>query len=141
MFLSDRFHTIFSLQLPTLTDSDNELFAGKPSTLSCRFGERGSVTAMSVGVEPTFVAVLTGAVRYILIPPSTAPSDLCVHSLPESALYRHSVLDLAHISSVTGAEQSSNMMPVEERECLKAVAAADAVEVFVKAGEVLYIPS
>jgi hypothetical protein len=95
---------------------------------------------MSYGVEPTFVAVITGAVRYILSPPAAAPSNLCVHSSPESALDRHSALDFAHLTFVTGAEQASNGMSTEERECLKAVAAADAVETVVKAGEVLFIP-
>jgi hypothetical protein len=95
---------------------------------------------MSYGGEPTFVAVITGAVRYILSPPAAAPSSLCVYSSLEAALYRHSALDLAHLAFMTGADQASNGMSTEERECLKAVEAADAVETVVKAGEVLYIP-
>jgi hypothetical protein len=95
---------------------------------------------MSYGVEPTFVAVITGAVRYILSPPAAAPSRLCVDSSPESALYGHSALELAHLAFMTGADQASNGISTEERECLKAVAAVDAVETVVKAGEVLYIP-
>jgi hypothetical protein len=95
---------------------------------------------MSFDVEPTFVAVITGAVRYILSPPAAALSDLCVDSSPESPLYRHSVLDLAHLPFVSDTEPASIAMSAEERECLKSVAAADAVETVVKAGEVLYIP-
>jgi hypothetical protein len=109
--------------------------------MSCQFGERGSVTAMSYGVEPSFVAVIAGAVRYILIPPASSASDLCVHASPESALFRHSALDLAHLSFVAGTDPAGNVaMSTEEHECLKAVAAAEAVETVVKAGEVLHIP-
>lgn len=82
------------------------------------------------------VAMISGAKRYILSPPR-ACSKLGLFTSSKSPIYRHSLLNFAHIPLVLDSKQNKqNDMSTEEREWLQLAATAEAVETVVKAGEV-----
>ena len=84
------------------------------------------------------VAMLLGAKRYILSPPSSCP-DLGIEPSREDSSYRHSRLDFSMMEGMS----SEGMLRGDEEKIKKLKRAGNAmsVETVVKEGEVLYIPS
>jgi hypothetical protein len=78
------------------------------------------------------VAMITGAKRYILSPPR-ACSKLGIFTSKTSPIYRHSLLNFAHIPL---AKDYHNQMSQEERAWLGRASTAEAIDTVVKAGEV-----
>jgi len=112
--------------------------------IQCRFGERGVTAATHFDAGQNMIAMLTGAKRYILSPPKACPS-LGVFNTRESPIFRHSLLNFAHLEHLSHAHNYTNAhgekMSPEEREWLEKAAQAPALETVVKAGEVLFLPS
>jgi hypothetical protein len=78
------------------------------------------------------VAMITGAKRYILSPPR-ACSKLGIFPGKKSPIFRHSLLNFAHIPL---ARDYHNEMSKEERAWLGRASTAEAIDTVVKAGEV-----
>lgn len=78
------------------------------------------------------VAMVKGAKRYILSPPR-ACSKLGLFTSKQSPIYRHSLLNFAHIPF---AKDYHNLMSNEERAWLGRASTAEAIDTVVKAGEV-----
>ena len=91
------------------------------------------------------IAMLTGAKRYILSPPMACP-DLGVFNSRDSPIFRHSLLNFAHLEYLNkdnnkNEDDSKSGMSAEERAWLTRAARAPAVETVLKQGEVLFLPS
>jgi Cupin-like domain len=97
-----------------------------------RFGERGVVAATHYDSGRNMVAMIKGAKRYILSPPR-ACSKLGLFTSRNSPIYRHSLLNFAHIPF---AKDYHNLMSNEERAWLGRASTAEAIDTVVKAGEV-----
>lgn len=100
--------------------------------IQCRWGSRGIVAATHYDSGRNMIAMITGAKRYILSPPR-ACSKLGIFTSKYSPIYRHSLLNFAHIS-LMGDEHSR--MSGEERAWLQRASTAEAIDTVVKAGEV-----
>jgi len=83
--------------------------------------------------------MITGAKRYILSPPREC-SKLGIFTSKKSPIYRHSLLNFAHIAHLED-EKKVQGMSEDERHWLERAGEAQSVETVLKAGEVLYIPS
>lgn len=128
-----------SLDLPSFSDTKANFFQFNPEEqkgIQCRFGERQVVAATHFDGGRNMVAMMTGAKRYILSPPNQC-SKLGIFTQKNSAIFRHSLLNFAHIKYMDG----ENEMSTEEKAWLQRAASSKAVETVLKAGEVLYIPS
>lgn len=90
----------------------------------CRFGMRGIIAECHEDGHLNFIAMLRGAKRYILNPPSSCKYLGIMHEGPSR---RHTALDFSR--------------PDEDPEIAGQLQRADAVEVIVRAGDVLYVPS
>jgi len=131
--------------LPSFSSRTETFFVFHPSEqkgVQCRFGERGITAAIHYDSGRNSVGMITGAKRYILAPPKEC-SKLGITTNRKSAIYRHSLLNFAHLSHFEGdkAADGGDGMSEEEREWLERASHAQAVETVVKPGEVLYIPS
>jgi len=102
--------------------------------LQCRFGERGVLTASHYDGTRNFVAMVTGAKRYILAPPREC-SKLGLVRTHTSPMYRHSLLNYDHFAYLDEPGMSE-----KESDWLKKAGPSQAVETVLKAGEVLYLP-
>jgi hypothetical protein len=142
---------IFSSTSSTTTQSNNnnnknnDMFVvpGLQKGMQCRFGERGVTTAAHFDAGKNMVAMITGAKRYILLPPNQCPK-LGVLTGRGHSLYRHSVLNYGHFAHLlrnNDNKNNDNDTPQVEREWLQKAGDALAVETVLKAGEILYIPS
>lgn len=122
-------------QLPSLSSPTETFFVWHPDEqkgIQCRFGERGVVAATHYDSGRNMVAMITGAKRYILSPPR-ACSKLGIFTSKQSPIYRHSLLNFAHIPL---AKDYHNHMSNEERAWLGRASTAEAIDTVVKAGEV-----
>ena len=106
--------------------------------IQCRFGERGVTAATHYDAGRNMVAMISGAKRYILSPP-TACGKLGMFKDKSSPIYRHSLLNFGHIKYLDNDNLGKDMSS-EERQWLERASTAPTVETVLKAGEVLYIP-
>jgi Cupin-like domain len=128
-----------SRDLPSFSAASDNFFlfhADAQKGIQCRFGERGVVAATHYDSGMNMVAMVKGAKRYILQPPREC-SRLGLFPSPKSPLYRHSILNFAHMRYVDDPDAG---MSGEERAWLHRAATAQSVETVLKEGEVLYIP-
>lgn len=136
--LDKRQWTFISRDLPSFSSPTETFFVFSPEDqkgIQCRFGERGVTAATHYDSGKNMIAMVTGAKRYILSPP-TQCSKLGIVTGRGNAIFRHSMLNFGHIS-----EMGNPDMPDEEREWLEHSRDAMSLETVLKAGEVLYIPS
>mmetsp|Transcript_11789 Transcript_11789/g.32669 ORF Transcript_11789/g.32669 Transcript_11789/m.32669 type:complete len:711 (+) Transcript_11789:258-2390(+) len=112
--------------------------------IQCRFGERGVTAATHFDAGQNMIAMLTGAKRYILSPPHACPK-LGVFNTRESPIFRHSLLNFAHLEYLNGNSTVHDIygeeMSQRERDWLAEAAEAPALETVLKAGEVMFLPS
>ncbi|GKY90817.1 hypothetical protein MPSEU_000054500 [Mayamaea pseudoterrestris] len=138
--------TFISRDLPSFASPTENFFVFSPQEqkgIQCRFGERGVVAATHYDGGRNVVGMVTGAKRYILSPPHQC-SKLGVFTSKRSPIYRHSLLNFAHIQYLkddTATQEQAKGMSDEEREWLERASQALSVETVLKAGEALYIPS
>jgi hypothetical protein len=134
--------TFISRDLPSFSSPTETFFVFNPDEqkgIQCRFGERGVVAATHYDSGRNCVGMITGAKRYILSPPREC-SKLGIFTSRKSSIYRHSLLNFAHIAYLDDEEKSRGMSE-DERHWLEKAGQAESVETVLKAGEVLYIPS
>ena len=137
--------TFISRDLPSFSSTEENFFVFHPQEqkgIQCRFGERGVVAATHYDGGRNFVGMITGAKRYILSPPNQCPK-LGVFTSKKSPIYRHSLLNFAHIQYLFDKTKQTEAkgMSEEERAWLERAGQALSVETVLKAGEALYIPS
>lgn len=89
--------------------------------LRCRLGMRGIITEGHFDAGLNMIAMVRGAKRYLLSPPSVCS---CLELLTSGASARHTKLDWSNVSA----------LPERALHC-------PATEVVVEAGDVLYVPS
>jgi hypothetical protein len=133
--------TFISKDLPSLSSPTQTFFVFHPDEqkgIQCRFGERGVVAATHYDGGRNSIAMVTGAKRYILSPPREC-SKLGIFTNRKSPIYRHSLLNFAHIKFLDSKEGEG--MSQEERTWLEKASKAQSIETVLKAGEALYIPS
>ena len=105
---------------------DRNFWMGNPKSfrgINCRFGARGIIAEAHWDGGRNFVAMLRGAKRYILVPPKHILDTYLIHRPHPQA--RHSEADWSRLN----LETYPNFMR------------AQAAQVVVRAGEILYIPS
>ena len=147
-----------SQDLPTFASpTPNFINSSPPDSkgVQCRFGERGVTAAMHFDNGQNMVGMVTGAKRYILLPPNQC-NRLNIQTSRDHAAFRHSLLDYDHLQFLSTDEEDEDGADVDddnfssslplgmsrlEREWLREASGAKAVETVLKAGEVLYIPS
>ena len=137
--------SFISRDLPSWSSTTRNFIVFHPEEhkgIQCRFGERGVVAATHYDGGRNFIAMVSGAKRYIFSPPK-ACGGLGVFTSRNSPIYRHSLLNFGHLKYLRDdtLDDEGNAMSSEERAWLERAAQADAVETVLKAGEVLYIPS
>lgn len=136
--------TFISRDLPSFSTPTGSFFVFHPQEqkgIQCRFGERGVVAATHYDGGRNFVGMITGAKRYILSPPNQC-NKLGVFTSKNSPIFRHSLLNFAHIQYLKKEEHGEEKgMSDEERQWLERAGQALSVETVLKAGEALYIPS
>ena len=119
--------SFISRDLPSFSDAAKNFFVTNVVAnkgIQCRFGMRGIIAEAHYDSGRNMVAMIKGAKRYILNPPS-ACKQLGIISDTKHPSYRHSVIDWSDINEAT-------------RRGFRSV---DAIDTIVQAGEVLYIPS
>lgn len=144
---SDHHHSnpqpsFISRDLPLFAPDEPNFVVFSPATkkgVVCRFGERGVVAAAHFDAIRNMVAMISGAKRYLLWPPSECPR-LGIDGRTSSSVYRHSLLNLGHLADRHHSSNNNNMSDLE-RAWLDRAATSQAVETVLKAGEILYIPS
>eukprot|EP00934_Nitzschia_sp_Nitz4_P004062 Nitzschia sp. Nitz4//scaffold16_size188269//136796//138448//NITZ4_001809-RA/size188269-processed-gene-0.63-mRNA-1//-1//CDS//3329538571//4052//frame0 len=130
--------TFISRDLPSFSSPSATFFMWNPDAqkgIQCRFGERGVTAATHYDSGMNMVAMMTGAKRYVLSPPSQC-SKMGIVTARGNAEFRHSMLNFGHMN-----ETSNVNMPEEEREWLERAGDTLSLDTVLKAGEVLYIPS
>lgn len=135
--------TMIGADLPSFSVTKPNFFSFHPEEqkgIQCRFGERGVTAATHYDGGRNMVAMITGAKRYILSPP-TECSKLGIVDKRKHPSFRHSMLNFGHISHLDKTDDEVADMPEIEREWLNRSKTALAVDTVLKAGEVLYIPS
>lgn len=139
--------TFISRDLPSFSSPKETFFVFNPEEqkgIQCRFGERGVVAATHYDSGRNCVGMITGAKRYILSPPREC-SKLGIFTARKSSIYRHSLMNFAHIAHLQqqdgGSSKVADGMSEEERHWLERAGQAQSLETVLKAGEVLYIPS
>jgi len=138
--------TFISRDLPSFSSpmSNDVVFnVEEQKGIQCRFGERGVVAATHYDSGMNHVGMITGAKRYILSPPREC-SKLGIFTSRKSSIYRHSLLNFAHILLLDDDNKDSTAaasMSDEERGWLQRAGTAQSIETVLKAGEILYIPS
>jgi Cupin-like domain len=128
--------------LPGLSSPVATVFNFRPDQqrgIQCRFGERGVSAATHYDAGRNSVAMIYGAKRYLLFPPSEC-NLLGIVTDRASPLYRHTVLNWSHYKHPQDGKWHEHMSQAE-RSWLERAGQALAVETVLKAGEVLYIPS
>jgi len=114
--------------LPCFTPQKENFFVTdvrKNKGVQCRFGMRGVIAEAHYDGGRNMVAMLRGAKRYILTPP-TSCAHLNLIKDRKHPSFRHSELDWSHDPSAKQAFSA---------------ATAGAIDTIVREGEVLYIPS
>lgn len=106
-----------------------------PGDIICRFGERGIVGALHWDPIRNMLAVLSGARRIILSPPSEC-SKYGISPMENSPIPRHSPNNFAKRDFL----DTSSTISDEERELLARADEGMVVETVLKAGQVLYVP-
>jgi hypothetical protein len=132
-----------SLDLPTFASPTANFINSSPvdsKGVQCRFGERGVTAAMHFDNGQNMVGMVTGAKRYILLPPNQC-HKLNIQTSRDHSAFRHSLLDYSHLSLLKQQGDDVSGMSQLEREWLQEASKAQAVETVLKAGEVLFIPS
>jgi Cupin-like domain len=136
--------SFISKDLPSLSSPHATLFNFHPDQqrgIQCRFGERGVSAATHYDGGRNSVAMIYGAKRYLLFPPSEC-NLLGIVTDRNSPLYRHTVLNWSHYKYLQDNNASwQEHMSHSERAWLERAGRAWAIETVLKAGEVLYIPS
>ncbi|CAJ1919154.1 unnamed protein product [Cylindrotheca closterium] len=130
--------SFISKDLPSFSSPTETFFVFKPEAqkgIQCRFGERGVTAATHFDAGRNMVAMISGAKRYILSPP-TECSKLGIVTTREHPMYRQSMLNFGHMNLMHDLD-----MPEDERSWLEESGNAMSLETVLKAGEVLYIPS
>ena len=94
--------------------------------INCRFGMRGVVQAAHYDSKRNFIAMVRGAKRYVIQPPSACDALELLH--PGHPSSRHASFDWAD-----AAERAARARAP--------FCASDATELVLRAGEVLYLPS
>ena len=124
---NDKLKSFLSKDLPIFSTRRNNFFISNVYAnkgIQCRFGMRGIIAEAHYDSGRNMVAMIKGAKRYILNPPS-ACKQLGIISDTKHPSYRHSVIDWSDINEATS----------------KGFRSVDAIDTIVQAGEVLYIPS
>lgn len=114
--------------LPCFTPQKENFFVTdvrKNKGVQCRFGMRGVIAEAHYDGGRNMVAMLRGAKRYILTPP-TSCAHLNLIKDRKHPSFRHSKLDWSHDPSAKQAFSA---------------ATAGAIDTILREGEVLYIPS
>ena len=111
---------------PFSTETNNFFITNVPANkgIQCRFGMRGIIAEAHFDSGRNMVAMLKGAKRYILNPPS-ACKQLGIISDTKHPSYRHSVIDWSDIQQAES----------------RGFAKVQGIDTVVRMGEVLYIPS
>mmetsp|Transcript_10165 Transcript_10165/g.15679 ORF Transcript_10165/g.15679 Transcript_10165/m.15679 type:complete len:290 (+) Transcript_10165:287-1156(+) len=133
--------TFVSRDLPSFSSPTATFFMFSPDEqkgIQCRFGERGVTAATHYDAGRNMVAMMTGAKRYVLSPPNMC-SKLGVVNVRGQPIFRHSVLNFAHVNHLDKPE-GEGMCDMEEK-WLNRSKDSLAIDTVLKAGEVLYIPS
>jgi hypothetical protein len=107
--------------------------------LSCRFSERGVLSASHYDGSRNFITMVNGAKRYILAPPREC-SKLGIIPSSRSPMYRHSILNYRHFDYLHDTSGAAADMSEKERAWLQKASGSQAVETVLKAGEVMYLP-
>jgi Cupin-like domain len=134
--------SFISRDLPSLSSPHATAFNFRPDQqrgIQCRFGERGVSAATHYDGGRNSVAMIYGAKRYLLFPPSEC-NLLGIVTDRASPLYRHTVLNWSHYKYLHDTAWQDHMSH-SERAWLERAGRALAIETVLKAGEVLYIPS
>ncbi|KAG7370434.1 cupin-like domain containing protein [Nitzschia inconspicua] len=152
-----RQHSFVSLDLPSFSSPNGTILSPSPQEqngIQCRFGERGIITALHYDEGRNMIGMITGARRYILLPPNQC-SKLSIFTDRDHPLFRHSTLNLGRMmgNQQQSQQQSQgddygwddtiieNDQDDTERLALDSARHALAVETVLKAGEVLFLPS
>ena len=120
--------------LPSFGSTEENFFVFHPEEqkgIQCRFGERGTIAATHWDSGMNFVAMVSGAKRYILSPPRECPKQGLFTS-PHSPLYRHSLLNFAHMKFL---QDPNSGMSAEERAWLERASRIESIETVLKQGE------
>lgn len=113
--------------LPMFSTRNNNFFITNVRAnkgIQCRFGMRGVISEAHYDSGRNMVAMIKGAKRYILTPPSSC-KKLSIISEQRHPSYRHSVIDWSDVNQATSRGFDS----------------VQAIDTIVRTGEVLYIPS
>ena len=124
---NDNLRSFISADLPIFSTRRNNFFISNVYAnkgIQCRFGMRGIIAEAHYDSGRNMVAMIKGAKRYILAPPS-ACKKLGIIADVKDPSYRHSVIDWSDINQAA----------------TKGFNTVDAIETIVQSGEVLYIPS
>ena len=135
--------TFVSRDLPSFSNPEPTFFGFNPKMqkgIQCRFGERGVTAATHYDAGRNMIAMVSGAKRYVLSPPRECPG-LGIVTAREHPVFRHSLLNFAHIGALDKDDDATRSMPTEVRRWLEIARDTMAVETVLKAGEVLYVPS
>jgi len=133
--------SMISRDLPSFSSTTPTFFTFHPENqkgIQCRFGERGVTAATHYDGGMNMVAMIRGAKRYILSPP-TSCGYFALQTQRGHPSFRHSMLNFGHISLLDTI--MGDKIPLRTRQWLEFSKQAPVVDTVVKAGEVLYIPS
>merc|ERR1719442_143586 len=135
--------TFVSRDLPSFSSPDPTFFGFNPSEqkgIQCRFGERGVTAATHYDGGRNMVAMIKGAKRYILSPPKSC-SQLGIVKQRQHPVFRHSLLNFAHINLLKDDNDKTKGMSLKERKWLEIAGKVPSISTVLKEGEMLYIPS
>lgn len=139
---SDHDKSFISLDLPSFSSKTDNFFSfhvKEQKGVQCRFGERGVTAATHYDGGRNMVGMITGAKRYILSPPKSC-SQLGIVNQRQHPVFRHSLLNFAHINLLND-ESKTKGMSEKERKWLEIAKNVPSLSTVLKEGEVLYIPS
>jgi hypothetical protein len=158
---SDDKKSFIARDLPSFASREPTWFVPDPTKqhgIQCRFSERQTVTELHIDNTRNHVAVITGAKRYVLVPPNQcgkfgmtpAHAKTFQQSLLNLGDLKHLDNPLNHVDEKeprptldeekVGGGEATAMSDVE-RYWLEKAGTAVGLETVLKAGEVLFIPS
>ena len=136
--------SMISRDLPSFSSLSGSFFSFAPRQqkgIQCRFGERGVTAATHYDTGRNMIAMITGAKRYIISPP-TSCAKLGIVTSRKHPSFRHSMLNFGHIHLLSeNLRHLAKDMSDQEREWLTIARDAPSLSTVLKAGEVLYLPS
>jgi hypothetical protein len=142
--LPEKDWTMISSAFPSFSSLEPNFFSFKPEEqkgIQCRFGERGVTAATHYDTGRNMIAMITGAKRYILSPPSSC-NKLGIVTARKHPSFRHSMLNFGHIHLLGDKFQHLTVgMSDQERQWLEVAREAPSLSTVLRQGEVLYVPS